>query len=93
MKRGTLEAPEEGATIVYVPDTLVAPPGPDTITLNLTGPGITDSTRLTIAGIPPAECAAWQTLIDFPLGVEIWLAAADGTLAVIPRSTRWTLKD
>jgi hypothetical protein len=26
---------------------------------------------------------------DFPMGVNLWLAAADGGLTVLPRSTPW----
>jgi len=92
IKRGSLEAPHQGATVVYAPDTLEAPPGPSTVRLSLSGPGIAGSARLAVAGISPTEFAGLQALVDFPMGVDIWLAAADGTLAVVPRSTRWTLR-
>jgi alpha-D-ribose 1-methylphosphonate 5-triphosphate synthase subunit PhnH len=92
IKRGSLEAPHEGATVVYAPDTLEAPPGPGTVRLSLSGPGIAGTAPLAVAGISPAEFAGLQALADFPMGVDLWLAAADGTLAVIPRSTRWTLR-
>ena len=92
IKRGSLEAPHEGATVLYAPDTLEAPPGPGTVGLSLSGPGIAGSARLGVAGISSAEFAALQALVDYPMGVDIWLAAADGTLAVVPRSTQWTLR-
>lgn len=91
LKRGSLEAPHDGATVVYAPDTLEAPPGPGTVRLSLSGPGIAGSARLAVGGIALGEYAALQALVDFPLGVDVWLAAADGTLAVIPRSSQWTV--
>ena len=88
-KRGTLEAPHLGATLVYAPAWLSARPRADGITVRLRGPGIPGERSLTIGGIAPCEIEGWPALNDFPLGVDIWLAGGDGQLAVIPRSTRW----
>jgi alpha-D-ribose 1-methylphosphonate 5-triphosphate synthase subunit PhnH len=88
-KRGSLAAPHEGATLVYAPHALGAAPAEGRLALRLRGPGIPETRHLAVAGVSEAEIAAWRSLVDFPLGVDIWLAAADGTLAVLPRSTAW----
>jgi len=88
-KRGSLVAPHGGATLLYAPDWLSMLPRPDGVTLCLRGPGIPDARHLAIGGITPAEIECWKRLNDFPLGVDIWLAASDGQLAAIPRSIRW----
>ncbi len=88
-KCGRLEAPHEGATLVYAP-TALGERG--SVLLRLTGPGIPMERRLAVTGIAADEWRVLDSLRDFPMGVDIWLAAPDGRLAVIPRSTRWTLE-
>jgi alpha-D-ribose 1-methylphosphonate 5-triphosphate synthase subunit PhnH len=89
VKRGSLLSPHEGSTIVYAPEALGAPPGPRTVTLSVSGPGVQGEARLGITGICREEWHRLRGLMDFPLGVDIWLAAADGHLAVLPRSAHW----
>lgn len=89
VKRGTLADPHEGATIVYAPEALAASFEDPCVSLFLTGPGVKGEARLVITGIAPEELDRLRTLVDFPLGVDIWFASADCCLAVIPRSSRW----
>ncbi len=84
--------PQDGATLVYVADALNADPGPGAVTLALSGSGVPGAVRLGVAGISREEWQRLRELGDFPLGVEIWLGASDGQLAVLPRSTRWLLE-
>jgi alpha-D-ribose 1-methylphosphonate 5-triphosphate synthase subunit PhnH len=88
VRRGTLEAPHEGATVVCAPTSVASAPAIADVTLRLQGPGIVGETRLSIQGLHGADLAPLVTRRDFPMGVDVWLAAADGCLAVIPRSTR-----
>lgn len=82
-RRGSLDAPEGGATIVIMVDSLT-----DGAPLSLTGPGIRSEARLAPQGL----AVEWLTAralwcADFPMGVDIVLA--DKTrLAVIPRTTQ-----
>jgi alpha-D-ribose 1-methylphosphonate 5-triphosphate synthase subunit PhnH len=89
-KRGCLAAPHEGATLVYAPTSLHETDGPGGVVLRLEGPGIGAPRRLGIGGLAGDEIDRWRALTDFPTGVDVWLAAADGRVAVIPRSTRWS---
>jgi len=88
-KCGQLDAPHSGATVVYAPTSL-SDAGP--VVLRLTGPGIPKERRLAVTGVSREEWRTLAALRDFPLGVDIWLAAPDACAAVIPRSTRWTLE-
>jgi len=87
--RGTLATPHLGATVVYTPSSLALPSDHDSLLLSLQGPGIAGEARLSVRGIPAEEWGRLQALMDFPLGLDIWLAARDGDLAVIPRSARF----
>lgn len=80
---GTLEAPEGGATIVVMVESLT-----EGAPLTLTGPGIRGEATLAPRGLAPGWLTAragWCA--DFPMGVDMILT--DPTrLAVIPRTTR-----
>ena len=89
---GTLTAPHRGATVIYTPMSLTPPTDPGTLVLSLQGPGIAREARLPVRGILAGEWERLRALMDFPLGVDIWLAARDGDLAVIPRSTRFRVE-
>lgn len=89
-KRGCLTAPHEGATLVYAPASLHEHAGSGSVALRLEGPGTDRTRRLGIQGLAAYEIDRWRTLVGFPMGVDVWLAAADGRVAVIPRSARWS---
>ena len=90
VKRGCLTAPHEGATLVYAPTSLFEDAGSDSVVLRLEGPGVDAPRCLGIQGLAGDEIDRWRDLRDFPMGVDVWLAAADGRVAVIPRSARWS---
>ena len=87
-RRGTLDAPHESATVVLVPSHVGGPPARADVTLRLTGPGIARETMLPLRGLGVLDVAPLVDRTDFPLGVDVWFAGADGHLAVVPRSTR-----
>ncbi len=80
---GTLDTPEDGATLVIMVDCLT---GGDA--LSLTGPGINGTATLAPMGLAPdwlTARARWCA--DFPMGVDMVLADAT-RLAVLPRTTK-----
>ncbi len=80
---GTLDAPEGGATIVIVVESLT-----DGAPLRLTGPGIKAEALLAPRGLVPgwlAMRALWCA--DFPMGVDMVLADPC-RVAVLPRTTK-----
>lgn len=80
---GSLDAPENGATVAVIVDSLTGGPP-----LRLTGPGIKSETGLSPLGLAPdwlAARARWCA--DFPMGVDMVLADATH-LAVLPRTTK-----
>jgi alpha-D-ribose 1-methylphosphonate 5-triphosphate synthase subunit PhnH len=80
---GTLEAPEGGATVVVMLDSLS-----DGAPLTLTGPGIAGQITLSPRGFAKGWLdARARWCADFPLGVDLVLADA-ARLAVLPRTTR-----
>lgn len=84
-KVGTLPYPEGGATVVLSVDALAGGP----LAVMLTGPGIERENTLHIAGLNAGVLEAVQRQNqEFPLGVDLVLADAEGRIACIPRSSR-----
>jgi alpha-D-ribose 1-methylphosphonate 5-triphosphate synthase subunit PhnH len=80
---GTLDAPEGGATVVIMVESLTGGAA-----LALTGPGIKTETQLAPMGLAPdwlTARALWCA--DFPMGVDMVLADAT-RLTVLPRTTK-----
>jgi hypothetical protein len=59
------------------------------VQLAVAAPNLSGVRRLHVVGIEYGELDRLHALGWGPLGVEVWLAAADGSLAVIPRSSLW----
>lgn len=79
--QGTPEYPDRSATLIWQVADLANDRG-----VLLTGPGIKNSTRLHIEGVPLDFWAQWTANHQqFPLGVDIVLVTAD-RLAALPRS-------
>jgi alpha-D-ribose 1-methylphosphonate 5-triphosphate synthase subunit PhnH len=64
------------------------PRGGGEVTLRLTGSGIVGERALSLRGLGILDVAPLVDRGDVPLGVDVWLAGADGHLALVPRSTR-----
>lgn len=82
---GTLLYPDQSATLViaceFAPD----------LTLELSGAGIQDKTRLEVAALPLEVFKLRNRVVSFPLGWDLLLVARDKTdckLVGIPRSTK-----
>jgi alpha-D-ribose 1-methylphosphonate 5-triphosphate synthase subunit PhnH len=66
-----------------------APADADAVPLRLTGPGVREERLLTVRGLPAGVFTALAAVNDaFPLGVDTFLVAPDGSVAGLPRSTR-----
>jgi alpha-D-ribose 1-methylphosphonate 5-triphosphate synthase subunit PhnH len=79
---GSLDAPEGGATIVVMVDSLTDGPA-----LALTGPGIKGTATLAPMGLAPGWLdARARWCADFPMGVDMVLADP-ARIAVLPRTT------
>ncbi len=79
---GTLEEPEDGATLIIIVDAL----GDGPLHIHARGPGIESENTWTVAGLDPTwfvQRAAW---IDYPRGVDIILADSQRIVG-IPRTT------
>ena len=89
-KRGCSEFPEEGATLVYCMDSLLAGVS-ERFRVRLIGPGIPGSSGIVpeMRGVPVEE---FQELMevnaDYPLGVDAIFIRPNGELMALPRSTR-----
>lgn len=84
---GSLENPEQGATLVLIADSLAAG-----ARLHLSGPGIPDETTVCIQGVDPTwwqKREQWNS--SFPLGVDM-IVIADKKVLGLPRTTRLTAK-
>ena len=89
-KRGRLEFPEEGATLVYCMDSLPAGAS-DRFRVRLTGPGITGQGGIApeMRGVPVEEFQELMAVnTDYPLGVDAFFVRPNGELMALPRSTR-----
>lgn len=89
-KRGRLEFPEEGATLVYCMDSLPACAS-DRFRIRLTGPGIAGQGGIApeMRGIPLEEFQELTSVnTDYPLGVDAFFVRPNGEVMALPRSTR-----
>lgn len=86
LRRGTLEAPEKGATAIYGVERL-AEDGPKILTLS--GSGVSGSRTLSVEGLSAEELEAIrESRAYYPLGVDVYLVDEAGSLVGLPRSTR-----
>ncbi len=81
---GTIEYPDEGATLITTCTSLADGP----VVLAISGPGVPDTARLRVAGISAQDFEALvERNADFPLGLDLILVSWDGTVACLPRSS------
>ncbi|MBC2762656.1 MAG: phosphonate C-P lyase system protein PhnH [ANME-2 cluster archaeon] len=93
VKLGTLEYPDESATVVYDVCSIGdrGYDGDDLhdeyMLLELSGPGIAGKCMVAISGMEQAEIEDVLAMRDYPLGIDAILSDRDGKMACIPRST------
>ncbi|MEI6215199.1 MAG: phosphonate C-P lyase system protein PhnH [Desulfuromonadales bacterium] len=85
IKRGTLEYPDMGATLVYLIDDIADQGG----TAALSGPGINGTVQPVFSGLAETELTGLCEInTEYPLGVDALFLDNHGRIASIPRSTR-----
>jgi alpha-D-ribose 1-methylphosphonate 5-triphosphate synthase subunit PhnH len=85
IKRGTLEYPDGGATLVYLVDEIVGDGG----AIELSGPGVNGTVRPLFTGLSADELKGLREInAEYPLGVDALFLDANGKIACIPRSSR-----
>lgn len=84
VRTGTAAAPEDGALITLAIKSF----SPNGFSLPLTGPGVSGTSELRVAGLPGGFAEARRALTDgFPAGADFLLVAPDGRIAGLPRTT------
>lgn len=84
-KRGSLEYPDTGATIIYLVEELSEAKGG----IVLSGPGVKGTASLRITGLDPGELQLLREVnSEFPLGVDAIFLDRCGNIACIPRSSQ-----
>lgn len=88
IKRGTLAAPNTGASVIYHVNKLSSTDENNcNIALTLKGPGVKDAIHLAIGGLKREEPTLWQaSRRDYPLGIDLFLVSTSGEIVGIPRS-------
>ncbi len=94
-KRGTLDYPDRGATVIVsrvgLEDAGGAAAGrrsPAVQPLRLTGPGIPSEATLFAGGLGERQVAVWREVNrEFPLGIDVILVG-EGRVACLPRSVK-----
>lgn len=85
VRRGTLEYPDSGATVVYI----LPHVGAGRLVLTLTGPGIETEQRLALTGLPASEFVSRnEACDDYPMGVDCIFVDDEGHVACLPRSSK-----
>jgi alpha-D-ribose 1-methylphosphonate 5-triphosphate synthase subunit PhnH len=87
MRRGSLEYPDDGATLLLLVDAISDGAG-----LRLTGPGIASEATLQVDGLPVALLESRERANGgYPMGVDLLLVDTNGRIAGLPRTTRVTV--
>jgi alpha-D-ribose 1-methylphosphonate 5-triphosphate synthase subunit PhnH len=88
LRRGSAEAPEDGAKVGLACAALSAGPEGET-TIELEGPGVPGRTLLGVNGVSREVFEALRAAnAMFPAGVDVWLVDERGRVAGLPRSAR-----
>lgn len=96
VNRGELLSPEKGVTLIYQVDTIGAAPLASYTGITLKGPGIKETRSVYINGM---DAPHWERIKhlnrEYPLGVDLFIIARDGSMIGIPRSNHfaWEVLD
>lgn len=91
LRRGSLEYPDDGATLVVdVPSLDQGETG--SLELTLTGPGIASVRRLRLSGLSPAFFQSRNRAVaQYPMGIDLLLIDRAGRVVGLPRTTDLTI--
>jgi alpha-D-ribose 1-methylphosphonate 5-triphosphate synthase subunit PhnH len=91
VNRGELLAPEKGATLIFQVDRIEESPICGYTGVTLQGPGVNFVRDIYLSGMALSHWPRLRHLNrEYPLGVDLFLVAADGRVAGIPRSNRFS---
>lgn len=91
LRRGSLEFPDDGATLLVDVQTLDQNEA-GSLELTLTGPGIESVQRLRLAGLPAAFFHSRDRAVaQYPMGIDLILIDGQGRVAGLPRTTGVTI--
>lgn len=91
-KRGLLEYPDQGATVVAELTGMAAEPAPGTIAISASGPGIDGTARFHVRGVHPVWLATLRACnAEFPLGVDA-IFTCGSRFVCLPRSASFEWK-
>jgi|LGVE01.1.fsa_nt_gb alpha-D-ribose 1-methylphosphonate 5-triphosphate synthase subunit PhnH len=82
---GTLEYPDESATVIYDAGSIGYDGGD--VLFELSGPGIADKRMIGTSGIEQNEIEDVLAMRDYPLGLDLIFSDKAGRIVCIPRST------
>jgi alpha-D-ribose 1-methylphosphonate 5-triphosphate synthase subunit PhnH len=86
-RRGTAEAPEDGALVSLAVADVRGGQG----RWRLSGPGIAETVTLAPSGLPASFVAARaEAVAGYPAGIDVLLVTADGRVVGLPRTTTIT---
>lgn len=100
IKKGSLEYPDQGATIVYSVEEVNEPrpcmqgrgeslSGAESVSLTLTGPGIKGKRNLALKGLKKQELIKiMEVNKEFPLGTDFVFTDREDKFFALPRSTK-----
>lgn len=89
LKKGSLEYPDESATIIYQVDSISKKFQEGAYGLTLQGSGIKDTSKIYIRGITPNILEHWnENSKIYPLGIDFIFVDEKGSIVCIPRSTK-----
>ncbi len=88
-KKGNLVQPDDSATLIIEVDKIEEGQGNDTLSVKAKGPGIEHRNICSIKGLSPLWLAKRNEIIsEFPMGIDMILVSADGSLMALPRTTK-----
>jgi alpha-D-ribose 1-methylphosphonate 5-triphosphate synthase subunit PhnH len=88
VRRGTLEVPEAGATVIISVESLVTGSA-----WRLRGPGIAGERTLFVTGLSATTLAARdEACSEYPKGIDLFLVDSGGRIAGIPRTTQVSME-
>ena len=91
MNHGTLDYPNDGATLLLGTGAGLRSSGQE---LELSGPGIDGRRTLPLGEIPTELIEARNEAVsDYPLGIDLFLVDAGGTVTGLPRTTAVVIRD
>jgi len=89
VKKGGLEYPEQGATVVRVVEEIGENLEGNFLTLTLTGPGINGKKTVSLRGVKREEIIEIiEVNKDFPLGIDFLFVDKKDKILALPRSTK-----